>query len=278
VPIFVPIYACVLCFVSGCVCFIETSDQSDNYAIVSFCQQFIGPYDPLTPPQNATPPSGPSAVQISVYYNGVHRAIQTIACPHAGCRIFSDVVPQGSLTPHEIDVQLKAAFPFELPHEARAQHILEKIGRGLLLEIVNGDVYLRNHTQMPCFYGSSPAPVSHVNAIGPEMQEHIFSFASFKEALSQGVLPDNPPSPFVAISLGQPWGQGSPLSHASVTIVVTVLQAQSELQRLRLSVPQEQTFFNPHSQMAGYEDECQVIPPQALIHHSRPAYTPAVEP
>lgn len=163
-----------------------------------------------------------------------------------------------------MDGQLSVAFPFKMPppHSPQVKQILDNVTRGLLIEVSNNDVYVTNLTQLPCYHGTSPSHLAHCRPLQLDMREKVFDYGLFKESVDahfrgQG---DVLPSPSVALSVGEPWGHGRHLCHTMVSVVVTLLQAQHELETVGLRPLPEHSFFPPANSLPmpppHYDGDC----------------------
>ena len=166
----------------------------------------------------------------------------------------------------DIDHQLAVAFPFKMPAplSSQVQPILDSVTRGLLIEVSNNDIYVTNLTQLPCYHGTSPSHLAHCRPLQPDLREKVFDYCLFKESLDAHFHGQSEaPTPSVALSMGEPWGHGRHLSHTMVSVVVTLLQAQHELESVGIRPLPEHSFFPPTTSLpmppAHYEEEC--LPP-----------------
>ena len=180
-----------------------------------------------------------------------------------------------------MDGQLAHAFPFKMPPPLSSQvkQMLDSVTRGLLIEVSNNDIYVTNLTQLPCYHGMSPSHVAQCRPLQPDLREKVFDYCLFKDSLDahfrgQGDLP----SPSVALSVGEPWGHGRHICHTMVSVVVTLLQAQHELEAVGLRPLPNDSFFPPTTSLPmpppRYEEECLPPPPgsapQTHDYHAAP--------
>ena len=158
-------------------------------------------------------------------------------------------------------------FPFKMPAApmsppSRLQQILEGVTRGLLVEVTNNDVFVTNLTQLPCYHGTSPSTHAHCQPLPCGARERVFDYCRFKESLNAHFLGQGePPSASVALSVGEPWGHGRHLSHITVSVVVTLLQAQHELESVGIHPHLEHNFFPPTHSIPMPPPHYEEVPP-----------------
>ena len=214
------------------------------------------PYDyhPLTPPQ-ASPPAGPFAIQVSMCSRGRHILTETFHCIE-GVRIYSEVY--GGLSPKD-DQFSKASI--KIPTSVPLQ---EGMARGIVLTMRNGDVCLHNKSSFPCYYGNSPNGL--LDSIDPESSKVIFDSCTFKRTLEAHLHGQGEtPNPSIAVSVCEPWGQGRPLSQNTLTLIIKVLQADSELNKYQVHLPQALEFFPMETPVLPHYDDETLHP-----HHHHP--------
>lgn len=117
------------------------------------------------------------------------------------------------------------------PLSQQVQQILESLTRGLLIEVSNKDIYVTNLTPLACYHGTSPSNLAHCQPLPLNKREKVFDYRLFQESLDAHFRgQSDAPSPSVALTVGEPWGHGRYLTQTSISIVVTLLQAQHELE------------------------------------------------
>lgn len=193
-----------------------------------------------TPGPSPVPSPSPARQQldIRVFYGPFPVVDQTIIC-HSGCRIFFD--PRYSKSP-----TLDQAQKFFGPNEAHqiqlpdkhpnmiAKEIFNAMSRGLLIEMVNDDIYATPLCRTVVYYGTSSN--SECYALHKEQKTKVFDYSSyFRPALERyAVASGQAPSPFAVFSLGQAWGPSSSVSQTLISITVCHSKAKHELETIGL--------------------------------------------
>ena len=184
-----------------------------------------------------SPAPPPQQLNIRVFYGPFPVIDKTIIC-HSGCRVFFD--PRYCKGP-TIDQAEKFFGPSEahqiqLPDKhpnVIAQEIFHAMSRGLLIEMINDDIYATPLCRTVVYYG--PTTNSESIPLPKEKRTKVFDYSSyFRPALERyAVASGQSPSPFAIFSLGQPWGPNS-VSQTLISISVCHSKAKHELETIGL--------------------------------------------
>lgn len=189
---------------------------------------------PSTPPLSATPPS--NEVQIRVLYGSIPVHVESVAL-NSGCRIYFDPcnIPPPSIQgiqdtrklfgpPEAHQIALPSSHPDPL-----AKQLFQAMHRGLLIEMIGGDIYATPLCRTVVYY--SPDSTSQSYPLEKEQRAKVFDYQQgFRPALEHFALGHGPmPNPSVLFSLGQSWGPGRHVARNLITVVVTHSQAKHEL-------------------------------------------------
>lgn len=210
--------------------------NSNESNIVELVEELINTHSPSP----SLPPSpSPHDIEIRVFYGSIQVSSKRMLC-HNGCRILHDPRYMQPLVPMEMDkvrelfgplgaqqVQLPAAHP-----DARASTIFNAMTRGLLIEMEDNDIYATPLCRTIVYCGSTLDGQSY--ALEREQRTKVFDYKnSFLPLLDQyALMPGRVPSPHVIFSLGQSWGSSRHVTQNLVSVVVTHMQAQHELDRV----------------------------------------------
>lgn len=115
-----------------------------------------------------------------------------------------------------------------------AKDIFDAMTRGLVLEMVDNDIYATALCRTVVYYGSSACEQSY--ALEKEQRTKVFDYNNhFLPSLEQYALGQgHMPRPHVVFSLGQSWGPQRHASQNLISIVVTHLTAQHAVQTVGL--------------------------------------------
>jgi len=187
-----------------------------------------------------TPQAPVNDIQIQILYGSILVFKKSIDGAN-GCRIFySKTVASGISfkTPYAKSLfGPPEAYQIALPSihpSAPAKDIFRAMHRGILLEVIDGTIYITPLCQVVVHHASSPTAQSL--RLEREKQTKVFDYAnSFRPALERYALTHTaPPAPHAIFSLGQSWGPGRHVAKNFVSIVVTHLQAKDELDTIAL--------------------------------------------
>ena len=177
-------------------------------------------------------------IQIEILYGSLQVFKENISGAN-GCRIFySQSVAISFNTPYTKSLfGPPEAYQIMLPSthpSAIAKDIFQAMHRGLLLEVIDGVIYVTPLCRVVVHY--SPSPTAQSLRLEREKQTKVFDYANcFRPALERYALTHtDPPVPQAIFSLGQSWGPGRHVAKNLVSIVVTHLQAKDELDTIAL--------------------------------------------
>jgi len=198
-----------------------------------------------------TPQAPVNDIQIQILYGSILVFKKSIDGAN-GCRIFySKTVTSGISfkTPYAKSLfGPPEAYQIALPSihpSAPAKDIFQAMHRGILLEVIDGTIYITPLCQVVVHHASSPTAQSL--RLEREKQTKVFDYAnSFRPALERYALTHTvPPAPHAIFSLGQSWGPGRHVAKNFVSIVVTHLQAKDELDTIALPhIPNEDALLS----------------------------------
>ena len=198
------------------------------------------------------PVSSPSdnKMEVQIYYGSIPVFRDTITVVN-GCRIFFDhrFVQPPSLEGSQMLFGPAGIEQIMLPEchpNPYAKEIFNAMSRGLIIEMVNDDVYATPLCRPVVYTGPNSATQSY--PLGKEDKTMVFDYAQqFRPNLERYALSNgSPPSAQTLFSLGQPWGPSCPagnISQTLVSILVTHCKARNELDTIGLPAALTQNLF-----------------------------------
>lgn len=196
--------------------------------------------NPPTPPISPHMPSG--KLLINVYYGSISVLSEEVDCSAGKCRIVSAdsprTMPPGQPPMHTI------VLP-DNHQQTLARNIFSAMENGIILEVVNGDVYVTPLCRTMIYCSTSPSPSQKALPITKEYPSCVFSYNQhFRPALEHyALIQGQSPSPHFFLGLGQTWGCGHHVLQNLITITVTHCKAKYDIDTIGLPQLVAQELF-----------------------------------
>jgi len=185
--------------------------------------------DPTTPP--ISPQISPGQLQIKVFYGTIPVLTEYVDCSKGACRILSNKQKARVSHPVAHTVVLPENHPQSL-----SKDIFDAMGDGIVLEVVDGRVYVTPLCRTIVYCSNSSSPAQEAVPINKDQPTRVFDYNThFRPALEHyALIQGQSPLPFFYLGLGQKWGQGRSVTQNLISIMVTHSKAKHDIDTIGL--------------------------------------------
>lgn len=188
--------------------------------------------DPTTPPISPQIPSG--QLEVRIYYGTILARTEYIDCSKGACRI----VAGSSYTSQKVMAHCNDHL-IELPEshpQAVSKDIFGAMGNGIVLEVIEGRIYVTPSCQTIVYCSNSASPSQEALQINKDQPTKVFDYSNhFRPSLEHyAILQGQSPSPSFFLGLGQNFGQGRNVTQNLISVMVTHCKAKQDIDTIML--------------------------------------------